>query len=120
MNERGHWARTLSRIGRTGVIFSLLLSTAALLMVWTWTGGAVFLMASGAPVVAVLLIFLGGHHQGAFEVVGGPLDGARLPPEAVGPSTKDLVLRTPGGGGARYAVASSRSLVYKGQSEIEG
>ncbi|MBB5489925.1 hypothetical protein [Nocardiopsis metallicus] len=106
--------------GRSAAVFSLLLSAAGLMMVWTWTGGTVFAVSAGVLVAAVVLFCLSGRHRAEFEVIGGPLDGARLPRETVEAGTGILLLRTPDGGGARYAVAGSRSLVYRGQAGTSG
>lgn len=105
---------------RAAVVFSLLLSAAGLMMVWTWTGGTVFVTAAGVLAAAVVLLCLIGRHRDAFEVIGGPLDGARLPLDTVEPGTQILLVPTPDGGGARYTVASSRSLVYRGQDTTSG
>ena len=105
---------------RAAVVFSLLRFAAALMMVWTWTGGTVFVTAAGALAAAVVLLCLTGRHRYAFEVIGGPLDGARLPLDTVEPGTQILLVPTPDGGGARYAVAGSRSLVYRGQDRTSG
>ncbi|USY22818.1 hypothetical protein NE857_15105 [Nocardiopsis exhalans] len=105
---------------RSAVVFSLLLSAAGLMMLWTWTGGTVFVAAAGVLVAAVVLFCLSGRHRDAFEVIGGPLDGARLPLATVEAGTEILLLRTTDGGGARYTVASSRSLVYRGQAGTSG
>ncbi|MBE1458047.1 hypothetical protein H4W79_002261 [Nocardiopsis terrae] len=111
-----HRPGPVPRNGRAAGVFSLLLSAAGLMMMWTWTGGTVFAIVAGALAAAVVPLCLGSRHQAAFEVIGGPMDGARLPPDTVGRDTEVLVLPTPDGGGARYAVTGLRSLVYRGQA----
>lgn len=117
MDMSAHPRRGLSRKGRAVTICVLLLCTAALKMVWTWTGDAAFLLASAVPVLTVTLLCLWGRGQVPFEVVGGPWDGARVPMNTVDPDAEVLVLPTSGGKGARYAVADHRSLVYQGQTQ---
>ncbi|MBR8745415.1 hypothetical protein [Nocardiopsis sp. MG754419] len=100
--------------GRAGVVFALLLSTATLLMVWTWTGGVLFAVVSVVPILAVLLFCLWGGDRAPYEAIGGPWDGARVPARTVGTDRDVVVLRAPGGGDARYAVVGARDLVYRG------
>ncbi|MGW5877602.1 hypothetical protein ACWFMI_13770 [Nocardiopsis terrae] len=116
MSVSDHRTGPDSRNGRAAAVFSLLLSVAGLMMLWTWTGGTVFAIIAGVLAAIVVTLCLNGRHQGAFEVIGGPMDGARLPPDTVGRDTEVLVLSTPDGGGARYAVTGLRSLVYRGQT----
>lgn len=117
MDMSAHARRRLSRKGRAVAVCVLLLCTAALKMVWTWTGDTAFLLASVVPVLVVALLCLGGRGQVPFEVIGGPWDGARVPVNTVDPDTEVLVLHTNGGEGARYAVVDHRSLVYQGQTQ---
>ena len=99
---------------RAVVIFLLLLVAAGLMMMWTWTADTFFVLLSGVPILCVVMVCLYGNHQGTFEVIGGPLDGAHVPSALAGPDTEDLVLRTQDGERAHYRVMDHQSLLYRG------
>lgn len=116
MDMSAHPRRGPSQRGRAVTVCVLLLCVVALNMIWTWTGETMFLLSSAVPVLAIVVLFVWGREHAMFEVIGGPWDGARVPVDTVGPDTDVLVLHTHGGGGARYAVAGHRSLLYQGQT----
>ncbi|MEC3893653.1 hypothetical protein ACFW4K_18850 [Nocardiopsis alba] len=116
MNVEARGGGGASQRGHAVVVFALLLSMAGLTMLWTWTGNVLFVVAGAIQLLVVVLLCAKDRFQGTFEVIGGPWDGARIPLDRVNPSTDVLVIRSPDGAGARYAVTGLRNLVYRGQT----
>ncbi|GAA1451818.1 hypothetical protein [Nocardiopsis tropica] len=104
--------------GRAATVFTTLLAVATLMMLWTWTGHTAF-AAAGCCTAAV--VFAAGFvraRAGWAELVGGPLDGARVRSARADrlPGTC-LVLAVPGGGRARYGRDEAGRLVYRGRDD---
>ncbi|WP_160051658.1 hypothetical protein [Nocardiopsis sp. FR26] len=103
--------------GCAGVVFTVLLVAAALMMLWTWTGHTAFAVATCCTVAGVFAAGFVWARTGWTELVGGPLDGARIRPAGIARRRgADLVLALPGGGRARYGPDGTGRLVYRGRA----
>jgi len=104
--------------GRAGTVFTTLLAVATLMMLWTWTDDAGFAVAAFCTVAGVFAAGFVRARTGWVELVGGPLDGARIrSARAARLQEACLVLVVPGGGRARYGHDDAGRLVYRGRAE---
>lgn len=104
--------------GRAAAVFATLLAVAALMMLWTWTGRTAFAVAGCCTAVVVFAAGFARARTGWAELVGGPLDGARVrSTRADRVQGACLVLAVPGGGRARYGRDDAGRLVYRGRAE---
>ncbi len=103
--------------GRAGVVFTVLVSMVVLLMLWALTDHVAFVLAACCVGAAVLAAACVRTRAEWTELVGGPLDGERIPStSAARPGGPGLVLAVPGGGRARYSPDGSGRLVYRGRA----
>jgi len=111
-------ARQLLLEGRVGAVFTTLLAVATLMMLWTWTENAAFAAAGCCTAVGVFAAGFVRARTGWVELVGGPLDGARIRSARAARLREEyLDLAVPGGGRARYGHDDTGRLVYRGRVE---
>lgn len=104
--------------GSTGVVSTCLVAVAVLMMLWTWTDNAAFAAAGGGVIAALLTAAFVRVRRRGTELVGGPLDGARVRLAATPcPPGECLVLDAPGGVRALYGPDGAGRMVYQGPAE---
>jgi hypothetical protein len=104
--------------GRAGPVFTVLVVVAVLIMLWTWAGHTIFMVAAGCALVGVFVAGCLRARTGWIELFGGPLDGTRV--RSTGgerPPAAGLVLTVPDGALARYSPDGSGRLVYRGHAD---
>ena len=96
----------------------MLFRSVGMMMLWVWTEHMAFAAAALCAVATLLAMGLLFARSGGVELVGGPLDGARVQ-QARAERCRDrgLVLVVDGGIRVRYSFDDSGRLVYRGRTE---
>lgn len=104
--------------GRTAAVSTVLAAAVGMMMLWVWTEHMAFAVAALCAVATLLAMGLLFARSGGTELVGGPLDGARVQ-QARAERCRDrgLVLVVNGGVRVRYSFDESGRLVYRGRTD---
>lgn len=105
--------------GRTAAVSTALVAVVALMMLWVWSGQTAFAAVALCTTVGLFATGFVFSRTGGTELIGGPLDGARVR-AARAERCGELVLVVNGGGRVRYSFDDSGRLIYRGRSDGNG
>lgn len=99
--------------GRTATVSTALVTVVALMMLWVWSGQAAFAAIAVCTTAGLFATGFVLSRTGGTELIGGPLDGARVR-AARAERCGELVLVVNGGSHVRYSFDGSGRLIYRG------
>lgn len=98
------------------MVSTVLVTAVLLMMLWVWTEHAAFAAVALCAIAGLFALGLAFARSAGAELVGGPMDGARVRPARVESRDHEgLVLVMADGVHVRYSFDASGRLVYRGR-----